>query len=127
MTILEAKGLLFAFFTKKHSFHLDIDYKDIVPVTLDENLDKLVLASALEDLIKNEIVRHIGDHYVLVQPLDHYPQTISLSKLTTGALCEIMAYCSEQLKNDSLLVNPFSVSEQDIQNLIVLLQNALKK
>ena len=131
MTILEAKSLLFGFFSANHTFAIDGDIKKLVPISITEELDRAIFHAALDDMEKAEIVRLllVEDHkvWVLNQPLDNYNQTIVLTKVTCGAIVSLLNAFAEQLKSDELLVDPLNVREKDIQNLLILLQNHLKK
>jgi len=127
MTILEAKGLLFLFFVRNNAFNIKDNFKNIVLVSSNPELDQSIILLALEDLIKQDIVRQSGDWFILVQPLGNYTQNVLVSKPTVEAICEIMNELATQYKNDELLVDPLNLKERDIQNLIIIVQNTLKK
>ena|ERR1700733_13206358 len=136
MTILEAKSLFYSYFSKNHSFSLEKNFTDIIRITDNRDLDNVTLTLALEDLVKTEVLRFAlvlnekGDSertWILSQPLDACPQTVVLNHATVTAIVELLILASEQLKTDSVLPDPLNIREKDIQNILILLQNSLKK
>jgi hypothetical protein len=132
MTILDAKILLYTFYSLRPSFVLDENFSDLVTISENPELHKAVVLSALDDLIKADIVRSITQTdgvtaYVLVQGLDRYPQTVILSHPTCAAIIDLLITASEYFKTKDMLPNPLSITERDIQNILVFLQTKLKK
>lgn len=131
MTVLEAKVLLYNHFSSKPVFTFKENFLDVVTVSDTPEITKKIVELALNDLIKSEIVRITStddiDIYVLNQPLEHYPQTIVLNHATCSAIVTVLTEASDQYKSKDLIPNPLGISERDIQNVLILLQNSLKK
>ena len=131
MTILEAKIILYNYFSTNTCFETEKDFIDVVKISVTPELDKAIFELALQDLVKSSIVSPVTfldrTAYVLVQSLDNYPQTVSLGRATVVAMIEILVHAAEHLKNDEVLPDPLNIKEKDIQNVLILLQNLIKK
>lgn len=136
MTIFDAKSLLFTFFSKNNSFDIYTQFKDLVPISENEDLDRAIVRSALEEMAESKIIKSISFmdkdkiiyfYWILTQPLDRYDQHITLSYITTNAIFELLKESSIIYKNPAIVPEPLNIKEIDIQNLLILINTVLKK
>ena len=133
-TISEAVVLLFNFFIQKNIYTHSENYKDLLVVNgLDKELNQAIINKALEHLEKQEIVKQIGiktdkvdtNYWVLVKPLSAIEQGVTISGETAMMITQtINSYCAS-FGDEKNMVNPLSITEKDIMNLLIIIQKML--
>jgi hypothetical protein len=132
MTIIDAKVLLFNYFSKNDVLNLEESFKIIIPISISEPIDRSILRAALKEMEESKLIKDIAtvmgirDIWVLTAPLNSYSQTLVLNYPTLAALTAIMSQIAEQLKNPSLVVDPLNLKEIDLQNLLVVVDSLIK-
>lgn len=127
MTILEARLIILTDLRKsgKHTFTMEEDFSRLFPRVLDEESDKASIILALNSLVKNSIMGRIAIEnktvWVLVQPLESFVKTLSLSFDTAMAMSMIYKDFCEKTGRKKLALDPTNISENDIQILVEMI------
>jgi hypothetical protein len=127
MTILDATHKLFDYFATKDSFCVDKDFKNLIPISEDKDLEVAVVLLALGDMEKNELVKSTKiegkEHYILSRPLESFEQNVSISYPTAIAIArELNEFC-EILDDYTDVCEVGNVTEKDVRNLVILNQH----
>lgn len=121
MTIFDACGQLFQWFSEKNIFEMNSNFKDIFPISEDENKDKAILKAALKDLVKMEMVVEEevagNTYYILRKPLDSMEQDIQVSHSLAMRISEIINRFCEKINDDRDQCDWKNITEKDITNL----------
>ena len=124
MTVLEASGHLYNWFSENHSFSLEKDFIKIVTITEHPSRDRAAFLCALSDFEKGEMIKkaRVGDeeYWVLQRSFLMYPQTISISSDTSLIMSTVINKFCEIIGNDKDMCNPAEISEEDIKNLLYI-------
>ncbi len=130
MTIIEASNILWKFYSNNSSICLPGDFSKIIPVTETKEVDLITLKLALKEFEEAKIVKYYQNTEVIEEPkreywilnksLSSFDQTVTLSAITSDALAQIINKVCEKLKSDKDLCDPKSITEKDIQNLIMI-------
>ena len=131
MTLNDASDKLLEYFLTNDTFDMEADFKKIVLLTEDENLDKAIVVGALELLEKNTLLTRVskidelGDKkevFLLVKDLRTLTQTVVLP----GHLCEeiaaILNQFSQVFEDESLSCKPLAIEPFNIQKLVDLVE-----
>lgn len=120
MTILEASNHLVAFFSKNDIFELGRDFNKIVLIS-DDDGDKAVILSSLDDLEKRELVikKHFNtlDYWCLRRPLEFENQALLVP---LSVAIEVSSFLNNAAPKNDTRSNPLSLTAEDIVNLLVL-------
>ena len=137
MTVLEASNKLYEWFEKNESFSLskngkDKDnYKDLLLVSENPNLNKLILKKALKEFEKGKACTKLEDevyeYWVLLKPFDTYSQTITIEPQVAKAIGNIINEYCNVIENESDRCEYKKITSKDIQNLVILFLNLSKK
>ena len=126
MTISEACSKLFGWFAENERFDLSKDYKSLLIVSEDEDIEKEIVKIALAKmeeikiLIKINIARR--DVWVLDKPLNSFEQNVSISGSMAAQISEVINRTCHAIDNYDDVCNPLDVNEKDINNLIFFCQ-----
>ena len=126
MTLFDVQNQLYDFYAKNDSFQIDENFNDIVAISIDKDKDKAIVSQTLERLQKIGIVdkARCKDKiwWVLVKPLNLYPQTVQLSRSTIMEIARVINEYCERVKDTENLVDQTNIQEKDIKNVLSLLQ-----
>ena len=129
MTILEASIKLFDWFKTNNSFSID-DAENLIALGIEtkeqiaaaiislDRLEKLEIIKGTEAVIKNKV----NKIYVLEKPVQNFSQTVSISGMTASGISRCINLFCEEIKDDTDLCNPLSITEKDISNLVLLVE-----
>tara|TARA_Y100000593_G_scaffold49908_1_gene94027 strand:- start:291 stop:755 length:465 start_codon:yes stop_codon:yes gene_type:complete len=127
MTILDATHKLFDYFSNKHTYSTSKNFKDIVPITEDEELDVATINLALEDMEKNEILKSTdlnGEKcYILNRQLESFEQSVSISYPTAMMLAQALNEFCETIEDYTDVADVGNITEKDVRNLVILNQH----
>ena len=126
MTVSEACSKLFSWFAENERFDLIKDYKSLLIVSDDEEVEKEIVKIALAKmeeikvLVKINVVRR--DVWVLDKPLNSFEQSVSISGGMAAQISEVINRTCHAIDNYDDVCNPLDVNEKDINNLIFICQ-----
>lgn len=124
MTVYEAELKLFNYFSKKDSFSFAENFSEVIPISENEALDKAVIQLALNQYIYHDLLKQLGDYYILLKPLNQISQNVSLSFNTISSIVNIIETYAESHNVKGLSANPLSIQEKDIQTILGILINS---
>lgn len=129
MTVLGARIELLKFFLNKDILCLQDDLHQItnnnsfIEIIPD---NKAAFCCALDELQKTEFVdrTQIDNkiYYILKQPLEYMPQTITISGLTSLQIASIVNATHQSLGGEGDLADPNAINENDILNLLRVIE-----
>ena len=123
MTVFEASGKLFVWFTQNDSFVMEDDFASAVVVTVDEEADKACFLCALESmeqdagLVKKTQLKE-KTYWFLKQPLESLEQNLIINFETITMICAVLEELNE-MGRERLSFDPTDLSEKDLQNLLL--------
>lgn len=128
MTIWDASIKLYAWFAERDSFCLELDEKKFFEGAKRKKLERkeelAAIKCALEELKALDMVKNstVEEHeiWILKKSFDSLPQTVSLSPETCLSISVVVNAFCEMLENTADKVDPKSVEEKDIKNLLFL-------
>jgi hypothetical protein len=131
MTIVEAANKLLEHFSKKDSFSMEDNYKDIILISEDPDVDKITFILALEDLERAEMIKsHTQGKkkiYILKKPFQSYEQSITISGPTSNFVAHIINNFCDKIKDKRDYCDAKSLTEKDIRNLAFLAELSSSK
>lgn len=126
MTISEGCSKMFAWFSENEKFDLSKDYKSLLIVSDDEDLEKEVIRLALTKMEQIKIITKASlqkrDIWVLDKPLNSFEQSVSISGNVASQISEVINRTCHAIDNYEDVCNPLDVNERDINNLIFICQ-----
>ena len=129
MTIIDANHAVFQFFRQQADvLDLEENFGDLVPTSIDAELEKQIVVASLAQFEKEGLVTrlpHKAAVWVLTRPLEQYNQKIDLSAATAGALANLANQVCRVQNDRQRLVDVLAISDTDIQSLILIAHNAL--
>src|SRR5439155_6687842 len=129
MTILDANNTEFHFFREKGDvLDLEENFADLVPISIDAELEKQILIASLAQFEKEGLVTRLPHKtavWVLTRPLEQYNQKVDLSAGTAGALANLVNQVCRAQGERQRLVDVLAVNDTDIQSLILIARQAL--
>ena len=129
MTIIDANHAVFQFFRQQGDvLDLEENFADLVPTSIDAELEKQIVVASLAQFEKEGLVTrlpHKAAVWVLTRPLEQYNQKIDLSAATAGALANLVNQICRVQNDRQRLVDVLAISDADIQSLILIAHNAL--
>ena len=135
MTVLDASGLLFEWFKANDTFYMKEDFIKLVLVSGEPERDQATVQLALQKLRETQILEESilkGDgeadatYWVLVKPFSTYEQTVSVSPVLAASIAKLINDYCEYLEDNTELVDPTSLQEKDLQNLLYICSKFLE-
>jgi hypothetical protein len=120
MNVITATEHLIKWFETNDGFSISRDFKSLFPNYISDTPenDKAALLAALEELSNNSIIRKAAfnklDYYILIKPLIHLNQNVTISYMTIKLLSNILNTASEKLQNKEITFDPLRIEEKDI-------------
>ena len=131
MTILDANNTVFQFFREKGDvLDLEENFADLVPISIDAELEKQILIASLAQFEKEGLVTRLPHKtavWVLTRPLEQYNQKVDLSAGTAGALANLVNQVCRAQGERQRLVDVLAVCDTDIQSLILIAHQAISQ
>lgn len=137
MNLIETKNLIFNFFKENDTIILPDDFLKIVTVSGTPELDKAKIEESLKCFVDTGLAKKISyiegegkskkdkTAYVLEKPLQSYEQSLTISGETAFYISNILNDVKD--KDDQNAVNPLSITETNIESLIILISQLLKE
>jgi hypothetical protein len=126
MTVSEACSKLFGWFAENERFDLSKDYKSLLIVSDDEEVEKEIVKIALAKMEEIKILIRITtikrDVWVLDKPLNSFEQSVSISGNMAAEISEVINRTCHAIDNYDDVCNPLDINEKDINNLIFICQ-----
>jgi hypothetical protein len=120
VNVFDASERVLDWFLKNDYFNIDEHFKNVCLIS-DTDADKAALILALEELEKEKIILKKEfdkkEFWVLVSPLLNREQKIPSSLMTNLAIAQKV----NSINNNSHC-NPFSISENDLQTLLLAIK-----
>ena len=131
MTIIEASGKLFKWFSEHESFEIDRDFIKLVMVSDNEERDKTAVLCSLAEFEKSQMIgsQIINDkkHWVLRKAFSSYEQSVEIqSDLALAVSLALNEFC-EAIEDDTDRCDPLNLSARDIQNLVLIYRHIQSK
>ena len=126
MTILEASGHLYRWFSENNSFSLEKDFIKIITITEEPNRDKATFLCALKGLKEMDLIDvefSPDDHlqyWILKKSFVSFEQSVSISPDLAITISDIINKFCEVTDNNIDLCDPIKIEEKDLQNLIYI-------
>ena len=131
MTISDTTNALLKFFRDNGDvFDSDDHFRDIVPVSVDEALEREILLVSLAEFEKHELLvrlPHKPAVFVLRKPLEQYSAAIELKGATIGALAQLVNTISRENGLKETLVDPLNLTDADVRTLICIAHHLLEQ
>lgn len=124
MTILDATHKLFDFFSGKHCYSTKKNFKDLIPISEDQELEMATIDLALKDMEKNEIIKSTTvdgeEHYILNRQLESFEQNVSISYPTAMLIAKSLNDFCESIGDYTDVADISNITEKDVRNLVIL-------
>jgi hypothetical protein len=131
MTVLEASGKIYKWFSENDSFSLDEDFKKLVMITDHPKRDRAAVLSALKDLKSAELISSSEidgiEYWILKKSFLAFPQNVSVSPETALHAAELINNFCSMVDNDTDTCDPANLTDDDVKNLIYIAGLFLKK
>ena len=132
MTINEAGGYLYQWFSENDSYNPEEDYSKVILISETENEDKAAIECALESFEEASLVKkkEVGDntYWVLQKKFSSIEQSIPISAKTA---LEVYSHVNLYVQSAGLLgeydFDPLNISEKDVHILIDSIKILSKK
>ena len=123
MTVFEASGLLYQWFSEKDSFSLDKDYNKLILISEEPEADKAAINCSLEQLEEMGVIKskEVGEevYWVLVKKFSSMEQSVPISAPTALQLYEVVQMYAEVLGGgDKYVCDPTDIKEIDIKAML---------
>ena len=124
MTVIDATGKLFEWFSEHDSFELEKDFMKIMEVVESPERDKAAFLAALESLGQNEFIKMVEykevKRWVLVKKYDAFEQTVSVGPETSKGIAVVLNTFCDVLGDQTDYCDVTNIVEKDIRNLVGL-------
>tara|TARA_Y100000310_G_C20525116_1_gene735600 strand:- start:383 stop:814 length:432 start_codon:yes stop_codon:yes gene_type:complete len=124
MTILEASGILYQWFSENDSFSMKDDFIKLIPITETPNRDKASVLAALSDLeealLLKSCVYEENRYWTLKKSFSSFEQSVSISPEVALTISIMVNKFCELMDNESEQCDPVNLQERDIKSLLYL-------
>ena len=124
MTVLEASGHLYEWFSDNESFCIESDFMKVIPITESPNRDRATFLCALKDLEDSKLIQESEwegkKYWVLSKSFLAFPQSVSIPPDVCLAISQIINKFCDKLGNDVDKCDPGCINDGDIKNLIYI-------
>lgn len=133
MTILEIKNLIFKYFTENDTLVLPDNFNKIILISENPEMDLASLKESLKSYVELGLVKSVEFEdnkkkkvaYVLEKPLQNYEQSVVISGEIGLYIAQILNDVKDQ--DDHNVVNPLSITQENIESMIILITQLLKE
>lgn len=123
-SISEIVTILLEFFQENAVFDMEADFIKVVKLPSNEKVEQAIVLAGLDRLAGEKIIVKLKEGlYVLEKPLVKYSQVLELSYPLIAAITETVNAVCQEMKDEQSLVDPLSIKEGDIANLIHIIDN----
>jgi hypothetical protein len=125
MTIIEASGHLYTWFSENDSFSIEKDFMKVIPITESPKRDRIAFKCALEGFEENDILKSGIDedgvkHWILKKSFASFSQSVSLAPELALTISDVINKFREMLNMEDDYCDPTNIEEKDIANLIYI-------
>ena len=126
MTILEASGHLYEWFSENDAFSMENDFMKIITITEEPDRDRVAFACALKQfeeigLVSNDFSSNDHRQYwVLNKSFLSFEQSVKVSPELALTISNIINKFCEVTDNEFDLCDPAKIEEKDLNNLIYI-------
>ena len=131
MTVIEASGLLFTWFSNNDTLELEENFKDLVLISGNKKKDRAAIICALEEfegsnMVKSQEVE--GKRYwILRRSFNAYEQTVEVNAdLASGISMALNEFC-EAIEDKTDYCDPSNLTSKDIHNLLLIYRHVQNK
>ena len=121
---MEASQKLWEYFSTKPSFLLEENFKEIIPISENEDSDKAGILAALEDMEKVEVVKiqeyNDKKYYILKRPIESYDQTVTITYQTAYMIGTVVNEFCEKIKDHTDACDLANLTEKDLRNVALV-------
>lgn len=130
MTISDASIKLYQWFFENDSF-CETNFIRLLSISESPESERASVLAALEEFEKNGVVKKVhfkeNDYWILNKKFSAYEQNVTISPKTAFIISEIINCYCDLIKNESEKCNPASITEKDIKNLLIILDEMREK
>ena len=133
MTLLEIKNLIFKFYTENDTLVLPEGFNKVILISEFPEMELAIMKECLKSFSELGLVKIVDFEddkkkktaYVLEKPLKNYEQSVTLS----GEIASYIAQILNDMKDndDQNVVNPLSITQENIESMIILITQLLKE
>jgi len=133
MTLLEIKNLIFKFYTENDTLVLPEGFNKVILISEFPEMELAIMKECLKSFSELGLVKIVDFEddkkkktaYVLEKPLQNYEQSVTLS----GEIASYIAQILNDMKDndDQNVVNPLSITQENIESMIILITQLLKE
>jgi hypothetical protein len=128
MTVYEASGKLYIWFSLKDSFSMEEDFLGLIKISEDPERDKECIKCALKDLESGGLVKSAGGEiWILSRPFESYEQNLEITADICLAMAEIINAFCDTIDNEEEKCNPSSIKISDLKNLIYIANHLMEE
>lgn len=126
MNLAEITNNLLDFFGQHEVFDLEKNFKDIVTISVDDDLSKALVLRGLDALCEMKFIEKVNFNekswHVLIKPLQFLQQQVVINFPTNLRIANIINIIQED-QEEKYFCNPLQIRESDINMLIDTIQN----
>ncbi len=134
MTILAASNQLLEWFRNNDCFNLEQHFKQIKLISDDIDSDKAAVLGALIELDKANLVRRVEqksktaakENWVLIRPLNHISQTLTLSAETCLTISTILNSYELSSGDKMAQYDAKNLQDKDVGNALTILSRLIE-
>lgn len=127
MNLIEIKNQLVTFFIKNDTFNLSEEkhLNKIKVNSTQESIKKHIIISACKDLVESGMIKEVFDNqtlvgFILVSPLNSYPQQIDISAVTGEMIANIINQYLDSQNIKEYRADALNINEGDINQIVML-------
>ena len=124
MTVVDATGRLFEWFSEHDSFELEKDFMKIMEVVESPERDKSAFLASLATFEQSDFVKMVEykevKRWVLVKKYDAFEQAVTVGPETSKGIAMVLNTVCEVLGDQSDYCDVTNIVEKDIRNLVGL-------
>lgn len=128
MTVLESFEKLNEYFSANSCFTFEDNFRDVISISENEQLEKASLTCALKELEESGMLKSSEidnkKFWILFKPLDSFDQQIEISYLLAAGISSVINNVCDIVGNSSDKCDPKNLTERDLQNLLVIASKA---
>ena len=126
MTILEATGHLYNWYTEHDTFCIDKDFLSLITITEHPNQDKATVLCGLKKMKEMGLVSdewspdNHRQYWILNKSLASFEQSVAVSPDLALTISNIINTFCERIEDDKEKCDPTNIEEKDLKNLIYI-------
>lgn len=127
MTVYEASGSLYVWFSENDSFSIKDDFLSLIKISETPERDKASFRCALDDLASAGLIMSIDEEiWVLKKPFGSYDQKVEIPADIAITMAEIINNFCDTIGNQEEKCNPSDIGLSDFKNLIYIASHLIE-